>query len=250
MRYATDQQQYFSPEETTQRQTATDEDRSKFDSGQYDSVTLERGTDAYAKFISAYNSAKIEKCGKYWDKGSLCFRYGRAVHAYWNASDHRTDLSYFINSYITGGQSYSATGNGYYRYLYNKQGSATAEQNRMLKWLQFFRDSYERFRTMPTFSITPGGEYLYIFDDTNKLCIRVHIPYNANKKQEYYDEKNEDTTIDKGQQQAEELIDKLGADTDTTATLADDTQTYVLIAAAIIGLAVILKIIKKHKNNS
>jgi hypothetical protein len=245
MRLATDTQQYFTPEETTQRSAATADDAAK--ASGYETVTISRDSSAYGKFISAYNSAKIEKCGKYWDKSSHCYRYGRAVRVYWNSKDHRTDLSYWINNHITGGQSYDSTGNGYYQYLYNKQGSATAKQNRLLNWLDFFRSSYEQFRTMPTFSATPGGEYLYIFDDTNKLCIRVLIPYNANKKEEYYDEKNEDYTIDLGQQVAEDQLNKLGTDTGTPAASPDDTQTYVLIAAAIIGLAVILKIIKKHK---
>ena len=219
---------------------------------QYEVVTIPRSTDAYARFISAFNSAKIEKCGKWWDKGSLCYRYGRAVHAYWNSSDHRTDLSYFINTYITGGQSYSTTGNGYYRYLYNKQGSATAAQTRLVNWLSFFRSSYEQFRNLPEFSMNPDGEKRYIYDDTNKLCICVSIPYSATKTADYYGVRQERRSMDIAYDEVNKALDELQNGTpdtgnDKSAAEKPHSRTWIYIAAGILGFAVILKLIKKRK---
>lgn len=219
---------------------------------QYEVVTIPRSTDAYARFISAFNSAKVVKDYKYWDSDIHWYRYGCRVHVYWNSADHRTDLSYFINTYITGGQSYAGTGNGRYYYLPNKQSAATAGQTRLVNWLRFFRSSYEQFRNMPEFSMNPDGERRYIYDDQHKLCICVSIPYSATKTADYYGVRQERRSMDIANDEVNKALDGLQNGTpdtgnDKSAAEKPHSRTWIYIAAAVLGIAIVLKIIKKRK---
>ena len=214
-------------------------------------VTISRNTDAYARFISAFNSAKVVKDYTYRNSKELFTRYGCRVHVYWNSADHRTDLSYFINTYITGGQSYSGTASGRYYYLNAKQNAATAAQTRLVNWLSFFRSSYEQFRNMPEFSMNPDGEKRYIYDDQHKLCICVSIPYSAAKTADYYGVRQERRVLDIANDEIDGAIDELqnGApDTGNDKSAAEPhSRTLLYIAAAVLGMAIVLKLIKKRK---
>lgn len=200
----------------------------------YDTVTIERTTDAYAKFISNLNQAEVNRY-KSWGN-----TYD-SVRVYWNSSNHRTDLSYFINTYITQGRSYDSTGNGYYLY-YDKEAKATCQK--LVEWINFFRNSYEQFRNLPEFSMSPDGEFRYIINEAGSRCIRVHIPFSAEKKSNYYDIRIEDTSIEETFNQSKLMLEEFKSDKPQENKTG--TKKYV-IAAAVIGLALVLKIIKKRK---
>lgn len=218
----------------------------------YTVKTISRNGSAYANFISAFKKAENVKDYKWWDKSSFCYRYGRRVRVYWNSADHRTDLSYFINTYITGGQSYDGTGNGYYTYLTNKQSGATADQTNLIKWLNFFRNSYETFRNLPTWSPDTAGERRYITNDEYKMAICVEIPYDANKKQQQKEVEQEDRTLGIANKQVDAGLDELekGGSDKNADSAKSDNRNWLYIAAGILGFAVILKLIKKHKGKA
>ena len=208
---------------------------------QYEVVTIGRGSDAYAKFVAAFNSAvRTTRSG-----GNTYAKVN------WNSSKNRTDLSYFVNTYITKGQSWDATGSGCYYYLKHSSGYTDA-QLRLVRWANFWRDSYEWFRNLPEFSMNPDGEKLYRYNDTYKLAICVDIPYNANKTGEYFDVRQERRSMDIANDYANSVLDQYAeGDTDSSDKTAADTgqssNTWLYIAAGILAVAVVLKIIKKKK---
>jgi len=209
----------------------------------YDIRTISRLDGSYARFIAAFKKAERHRY-KSWGKTYDC------VRVYWDDRGNRTDLSYFVKNFITKGRGYDSTGNGYYVF-YDKESKAACDA--IVWWCNTFRNCYEWFKNLETWSPYTNGEKRYQSWSDVKRGICVYIPYDANKKRTQKDIEQEDRLNDMVDGQIESGLDELekgGSDKNAADSAKSDNRNWLYIAAGILGFAVILKLIKKRKGKA